>query len=243
MKTRKNYIMDNYEILQLIKRAASNKEIAPYEWSRASRNWGYLKDEKTFLKRFFIYFNWEEILSNYRSLEHSLEYNEIFRLIFNDDPIDEEDQLGILNTYKLPIYNYMSIDRQQSIDAYYYCRNTIQKLFCEHNLPEYMFDYIMSNKKILSNGLVREALIQSKILFPDKRSLEMLKIICKQNTYQIEQFDMYQPRMLNTIVCKFFKEFNLEEIYKLLYHTHNLTPETKGLLRSWRRVLNERMKR
>ena len=243
MKTRKFYTMDNLEVNQLMKRAATGEEIDPYEWSRASRNWGYLKDEKSFLKRFFIYFNWEEILSNYRELEHSLEYNEIFRLIFNNDPVNEQDQLDILNNYRLPIYNYMHIDRQKSIDAYYYCKKSVQKLFCEYNLTEYMFDYIMSNRKILNNELVREALITTKILFPDKRSLEMLKIICNQNTYQIEQFDMYQPKTLNTIICNFFKEFNLEEIYKLLYHTHNLTPETKGLLRAWRRVLNERMKR
>lgn len=243
MKTKKIYTMDNYETDKFIKKAINGEAIDPCEWTRASRNWGYLKDEKSFLKRFFIYFNWEEILSNYRGLEHSMEYNEIFRLIFNDDPVDEQDQLGILYNYKLPIYNYMCIDRQKSIDAYYYCRNAIQKLFCQYNLIEYMFDYIMSNKKILNNGLVREALITTKILFPDKNSLEMLKIICKQNTYQIEQFDMYQPRALNRIIYKLFRKFNLEEIYKLLYHTHNLTPETKGLLRAQRRVLNERMKR
>lgn len=243
MKTIKTYMYTGNELLDLIKRSKKGEEILPYEWKRVSRNWKQLKYEKSFLKRFFIYFDWKEILSNYREAEYTAEYNEIFKLIFNNDPVDEQDQVNILKKYKLPKYDYMYIDRQKSIDAYYYCRSAVQKIFCEHNLTEDMFDNIMSNKKILNNELVREALIKTKILFPDKKSLEMLKIICAKNTFQIELLDLYKPKFLNKVICKYFKEFSLNEIYKLLYHSNYLTPESKGLLRAQRRVLIERMEK
>lgn len=244
MKTRKTYIYDNYETQELINRANNGEEISPYEWTRISRNWGFLKCNMKFVKRFIIYINWKEILQLYRTLESSKEYKEIFDLIFKEEPVNEDQIINDLKTYKLPKYEYLWFDKYSySLDTYKYARSNIKALFCEYNLTPDMYDYIMENKNLLKDENVRRSLITTKILFPDKRTLEMLKIISEQKRYQILVFDMHQEKLLNSLVHKFFKEFNLDEIYKILYDTHNLTPESKGLLRAQRRVLIERMEK
>ena len=237
MKTRKNYTYDNYETDMLVKRAMNGEAIEPYEWTRASRNWKFLKNYESFLKRFMVYINWEAVLFNYRAVTASADYKQIFDLIFNDTSVDDSLDRETIQKYDLP--NYSWIDKTKSIS---YNRKKVRAFFCEYNLTEKMYERIMRDDNFLLDYDIREALITTKILCPDKRTVKMLKIMCRDGV-QIDTLDYYQPKMLNTLICNFYREFTLHEIYKLLYKTHNLSPESKGVLRAWRRVLKERMEK